>query len=87
MDLGFGTNLMPLQHLDYLDLMLHLDLEDFLVSSCIDCFQLRKRPKSQANFLSRQGHDEVKLHWKQSTRIEKEEQKKLDSKYLCRGGF
>jgi hypothetical protein len=34
--------------------MLHLDLEDFLVSNCFDYFQLQR---SQANILSRQGHD------------------------------
>jgi hypothetical protein len=51
--------------------MFHLDLNDFLVSSCIDYLQLHRRPRSQFNFLSRQGHDGVKLHWKQFTRINK----------------
>ncbi len=64
LSLGFGMNLMSFQHLDYLDLMLHLDLEDFLVSNYINCLQLHRRPRSQANFLSKQGHDGVKLHWK-----------------------
>jgi len=32
--LGLGMNLMPLQHLNYLDPVLELDLENFLVSNC-----------------------------------------------------
>jgi hypothetical protein len=71
MSLGFGMNLMPLQHFNYLDLMLHLDMDDFFVSSCINYLQLRRRPKSQANLLSRQGHHGIRLHWKQFTIINK----------------
>jgi hypothetical protein len=36
LNLGFGMNLMPFHHLNYLELVLHLDLEDTLVSNCID---------------------------------------------------
>ncbi len=34
--LSLEMNLMLLQHLDYLDLMFHTDMEDFLVSNCFD---------------------------------------------------
>jgi hypothetical protein len=57
--LGFGMNRMPFQHLNCLDLMLLLDMKDFLIFSCIDYLQLHRRPRGQANLLSRQGHDGV----------------------------
>jgi hypothetical protein len=60
---------MPFQLFNCLDLVLHLDLEDALVYSCIDCLELHKRHIRQASLLSRQGHDGVTLNWKQFMKI------------------
>jgi len=65
----FGMNLMPFQHLVYLDLMIILDLENALICTCIDYLQLHRRPKSQAGLRCRQGHDGIMLNWKQFTKV------------------
>jgi hypothetical protein len=49
--------------------MLHLDLEDAIVYTYIDCFQLHRRLKSQANLISRQDHAGDMLNLKQFMRI------------------
>ncbi len=85
---------MLLQQLNYFDLMLHLDLEETIVSSCINCLQLHRRPKSQASLLNRQGHNRVWLNWEQFTRIKKRRTKfkyffkiKIDWMYQWSNGF
>ncbi len=67
----FGMNFMSFQHLNCLDLILHLDLEDAFISSCIYYLQLHRKPKNQGSLMSRQDHDGIMLNWKQFMRTNK----------------
>ncbi len=65
-----------------------------LVSNCIDCLQLHKRPINQTSLLSRQDHDGVRLNWKQFRRTKKRGTKckyffkiKSNKMHQWRGGF